>query len=76
MTMSIDAILMAANELRDTCPDLRIASVVPAWDGLCFKTEDGYGYKYEYASGCIYRSQKDDWRTCTPKALIKKDVEG
>lgn len=60
MTMSIDAILMAANELRDTCPDLRIESVVSVFDGVCFKTADGYTYKYEYASGCIYRSYKTD----------------
>lgn len=72
MTMSIDAILLATNELRDTCPDLQIESVVPAFDGVCFKTTDGYTYKYEYISGCIYRSYKTDWRTKTPKTLIKR----
>ncbi len=75
MTMHVDMILLATNELRNTCPDLRVSSIIPAVDGVCFRTEDGHTYKYEYASGYIYRSYKTDWRTKTPSVRMNK-VEG
>lgn len=73
MTMNLDALLMATNELRDTCPGARIIKVVPALDGICFESNDGHTYKYEFDSGCIYRSYKTNWRTGTPPVQMTKN---
>lgn len=76
MEMHIEDVVMAAGELSDTCPELRVTSIAPAVDGICFHTDDGYTYKYEYASGCIYRSYKTDWRSATATPVLIQKREG
>ncbi len=53
--MTIDSLLMAINELHDTCPDLKIVCIFSTNDGLEIYTEDEYIYRYDISSGCICR---------------------
>lgn len=63
MTMSIDALLLATNELRETVPDGRISKVSPCANGnIIFDTDSDIYYRWDILSGCISQHHKGDWR--------------
>lgn len=47
---SLDAVIMAANDLRDREPNLRLVNIKPRIYGLIFETEDKR-YFYSYVFG-------------------------
>lgn len=62
MVMTVDSLLLATNELRETIPDALITSVEAALDGIVFNTATDTYYKWDMISGCIYSRHKGDWR--------------
>lgn len=55
---SLDGLLIAANDLRDKHPDLRIIKITPAVYGIIFETEQEI-YHWSYVSG--------GWKVSTKK---------
>lgn len=60
--LTCELLIDATKELMETFPDIIITAIAPLPDGVCFQGVDpGITYKYEYDSGCIYRSKFSYW---------------
>lgn len=53
LNFSVDYLSLAVNALHDILPDLKIAEVIPAYDGIVFQSVEGQSYKYLYAEDMI-----------------------
>lgn len=60
--LTCERLIEATKELMETIPDIVITAIAPLPDGVCFQgAKPGVTYKYEYISGCIYRSRYAEW---------------
>ena len=63
----------ALDEFHETLPDLKIQSVNACAIVVEIHAVDGYAYRYERQSGCLYRVNWDPRGTTT---LLNKKEEG
>lgn len=62
-TTTVDSMLLAINELRETVPDARISEVAPCANGnILFYTDSDIYYRWDILSGCISQCRKGEWR--------------